>query len=95
VLSKQKLALTVPSGHSRKGRTEAQRVKHNNPKRALTVRQTECLRLVRAGCSSVRIGQALGISSDVVDEHIAKACKRLRIRTRAQAVLVASLTGLL
>lgn len=61
----------------------------------LTARQTQCLRLVRDGQSTSRISQKLHLSADTVNEHIAKACRRLRVRTRTQAVLVASLQGLL
>lgn len=56
---------------------------------SLTSRQTECLTWVRAGKSSTDIGSILGISADVVDEHVKKACQRLGVRTRLQAVIEA------
>jgi DNA-binding CsgD family transcriptional regulator len=61
----------------------------------LTERQLECLKLVRDGNSSSRIADILGISAYVVNEHIAKACRRLNVRTRMQAVLTASEQNLL
>src|SRR5262249_37184876 len=61
----------------------------------LTERQTECLNWVRAGKTSYEIGVILGISSRVVDEHIAGACERLQVRTRTQAVIEAAAHGLL
>lgn len=61
----------------------------------LTIRQIQCLRLVSAGRTSAQIGRQLGISADVVNEHVLKACRRLKARTRTQAVLIASLRELL
>ena len=61
--------------------------------RPLTARQRECLAWVRQGKSSADIGTILGISGRVVDEHIAHACARLGVRTRLQAVIVASVQG--
>lgn len=61
----------------------------------LTERQIECLKWVRGGKTSYEIGVILGISSRVVDEHIAGACERLHVRTRAQAVIEAAAHGLL
>lgn len=70
-----------------------------SPKRssikALTERQRECLRWVRAGKSSVDIGAILRISAGVVDEHVANACKRLGVSTRTQAVVTANALGYL
>ena len=61
----------------------------------LTVRQIECLEWVQAGKSSSDIGHILGVSNRTVDEHLAEACKRLQVRTRIQAVAVASELGLI
>jgi len=62
---------------------------------ALTPRQRECLRWVKSGKSSTDIAGIIGVSSDVIDEHIAKACERMGVRTRMQAVVKASERGLL
>ncbi len=64
-------------------------------KTSLTKRQLECLRWVREGKSSKDISTILGISDDVVDEHVARACKRLGVRTRMQAVANAMMKGYL
>lgn len=61
----------------------------------LTARQGECLRWARAGKSSTVIGAIIGISPGVVDEHIEKACRRLGVATRVQAVITASELGFL
>ena len=60
---------------------------------ALTERQVECLLWARQGKSSRDIGEILGISEDVVDQHISRACKRLCVRTRMQAVIAAMAEG--
>jgi DNA-binding CsgD family transcriptional regulator len=61
----------------------------------LTARQVECLAWVRAGKSSTDIGTILGLSPRTVDAYIADACARLGVRTRMQAVIVATDKGLL
>lgn len=61
----------------------------------LTPRQRECLAWVRQGKSSTDIGDLLGLSAPTVDGHIAEACRRLGVRTRVQAVVEASVLGLI
>ena len=43
--------------------------------------------------SSKDIGDIVGISEDVVDQHISRAAKRLGVRTRMQAVIAAMVEG--
>jgi LuxR family transcriptional activator of conjugal transfer of Ti plasmids len=59
----------------------------------ISERQRECLTWARAGKSSKDIGEILGISATVVDEHIGKVCERLEVRTRVQAILEAGRRG--
>lgn len=61
----------------------------------LAPRQVECLRWVQAGKSSYAIGAILGISQHTVDDYIRKACTRLGVSTRIQAVSRAIGLGLL
>ena len=61
----------------------------------LTKRQIECLCWVREGKSSTDIGAILGLSPRSVDAYLAAACARLGVRTRTQAVVVATAKGLL
>lgn len=56
------------------------------PLHSLTARQRQCLILVSGGLSSRRIGERLGLSVRTVDEHLARACAMLGVRTRVQAV---------
>jgi LuxR family quorum-sensing transcriptional regulator LasR len=74
----------------RPGNTRAKAKK--NP---LTDRQRQCLQWVRAGKSSPEIASILAISTYVVDEHIAKACKNLGVRRRVEAVVKATERGFL
>lgn len=55
----------------------------------LTERQLECLRWAAAGKSSADIGAIVGLSPRTVDDHLAAACRRLGVRTRVQAVVLA------
>ena len=59
----------------------------------LTERQLECLRWAAAGKSSADIGAIVGLSSRTVDDHLAAACRRLQVRTRVQAVVLARDAG--
>jgi len=55
----------------------------------LTARQLECLRWAAAGKSSADIGAIIGLSARTVDDHLAAVCRRLGVRTRVQAVVLA------
>jgi len=61
----------------------------------LSPRQRECLAWVRLGKSSSVIADLLGLSTETVEEHIAGACRKLGVRTRVQAVVEATLAGLI
>lgn len=61
----------------------------------LSRRQTECLAWVEEGKSAVDIGAILGLSGRTVEEYIGKACEKLGVRTRVQAVVRARRLGLL
>jgi LuxR family transcriptional regulator of spore coat protein len=52
----------------------------------LSPRQLDCLRLAAQGRNSTEIASLLGISPRTVDQHIAEACERLKVRNRTQAV---------
>jgi DNA-binding CsgD family transcriptional regulator len=61
----------------------------------LTPRQTECLFWVQEGKSSRDIGVILGVSHRIVERHVFRACQRLGVRTRLQAVIRARSLGLI
>lgn len=61
----------------------------------LTARQIECLDWTAKGKTAWETGQILGISRRTVEEHLAKACQALGVRTKIQAALKARETGLL
>jgi DNA-binding CsgD family transcriptional regulator len=61
----------------------------------LSPRQTECLSWVQEGKSSRDIGVILGVSHRIVERHVFRACQRLGVKTRLQAVLRARSLGLI
>jgi DNA-binding CsgD family transcriptional regulator len=50
---------------------------------------------VRQGKSSGVIADILDLSAETVEEHIAAACRKLKVRTRVQAAVEASMLGLI
>jgi DNA-binding CsgD family transcriptional regulator len=62
---------------------------------SLSPRQVECLFWVQHGKSSRDIGDILGVSHRMVERHVFKACERLGVRTRVQAVVRARSLGLI
>ena len=61
----------------------------------LSPRQIECLFWVQEGKSSRDIGDILGISHRMVERHVFRACQKLGVRTRLQAVIRARSRGLI
>jgi DNA-binding CsgD family transcriptional regulator len=54
--------------------------------KALTVRETQCLRMVAVGRTDADVGQLLGISPRTVRFHIDSTKTKLGVTTRIQAV---------
>lgn len=74
--------------------------RHNDPPgpsllSRITHRQLECLAWVQEGKSATDIGQIIGLSRRTVENHLARVCDHLGVRTRIQAVLKARDLGLL
>ena len=67
-------------------------VRPSTPDR-LSSRESEVLRMVAGGHTSVEIGVQLQISAMTVNTHIKNIYRKLQVRTRAQAVRFASLRG--
>jgi DNA-binding CsgD family transcriptional regulator len=61
----------------------------------LSPRQTECLFWVQQGKSSRDIGVILDVSHRIVERHVFRACQKLGVRTRLQAVIRARSLGLI
>ena len=57
--------------------------------RPLSPRKLECLTWVSLGKSSSDIGAILDLSSRTVDAYLEKACSKLNVRTRIEAVVAA------
>lgn len=64
-------------------------------KEKLSDREREVLRMVAAGYTSGEIGVRLDISMQTVNAHVRNIYRKLRVRTRAQAVSCAKERGLL
>jgi LuxR family quorum-sensing system transcriptional regulator CciR len=62
---------------------------------SLSRRQAECLGWVEQGKSSPEIAIILGLSARTVEAYIERACEKLGVRTRIQAVVRARRDGLL
>lgn len=60
----------------------------------LSDREKEVLKLVALGCTSTEIGSRLAISGQTVNTHIKNIYRKLNVRTRAQAVSMATNRGL-
>ncbi|MFC7380078.1 helix-turn-helix transcriptional regulator [Brevundimonas sp. GCM10030266] len=61
----------------------------------LSAREHECLVWASRGKSSSDIGAILGLSPRTVDSYLEKACAKLRVRTRVEAVAAAVRDGLI
>jgi DNA-binding NarL/FixJ family response regulator len=70
-------------------------IANNEVKGPLSAREKEVLKLVATGLSSTEIGARLAISSQTVHTHIKNMYRKLNVRTRAQAVSLATQRQLL
>ena len=64
-------------------------------KNCLTSRQLACLHRIALGDTTAEIAAGLGLSPHTVEHYVTEACARLGARTRAHAVTLAIVSGLL
>lgn len=62
---------------------------------ALTVRETDVLRLIARGYTYARAAQRLGISAHTVASHVKKAYRKLGVHSAGAAVMRAAKLGLI
>jgi DNA-binding CsgD family transcriptional regulator len=82
-------------GEYQLGSVNASKSAYDSADLTLSPRQTECLRWVQEGKSSRDIGVILGVSHRIVERHVFRACQRLGVKTRLQAVIRARSLGLI
>ncbi len=63
------------------------------PNEILTARELEVLSAVAEGLSTSEVAKRLGVRSSTIRTHVEHLCRRLNVRTRAQAVARAHATG--
>lgn len=68
---------------------------HIGPRPSLTRREREVLHLLASGLANVEIAGKLGISPITARNHVTNVIEKLHVRTRLQAVVVASQLGML
>ncbi len=64
------------------------------PPAGLSAREIAAIRLVAHGKSDADIGQALGIANSTAHEHVEKAKRKLKVRSRAELAAIAASLGI-
>jgi len=63
--------------------------------RHLTTRELQVLQLMAAGCRNQEISQRLSISENTAESHASRLFRKLRVRSRSQAIMRATSLALL
>lgn len=89
-------ALLAPAVLRRLVEQHAKATARADPERlsVLTEREVEVLRLIGRGSSNTEIAQALWVAETTVKTHVTRIFRKLELRDRAQAVVLAYETGL-
>ena len=62
---------------------------------SLTLREKEVLNLIASGLNNPEIANRLGITKDTVKIHVSAILKKLKVKNRVQAVLLAVRDGII
>src|SRR6266571_3268758 len=73
----------------------ADRVATEDGMRHLTTRELQVLQLMAAGCRNQEISQRLSISENTAESHARRLFRKLRVRSRSQAITRATSLALL
>ena len=90
-----RIVLNQMRGEGAATRAEARRGAGNDTSSALTVRETDVLRLLSRGYTYSEVGDTLGISVHTVASHIKNSYRKLAVHTGTAAVTRAAELGLL
>ena len=90
-----RIVLIQMRGEGAATRAEARRGAGNDTSSALTVRETDVLRLLSRGYTYTEVGDRLGISVHTVASHIKNSYRKLAVHTGTAAVTRAAELGLL
>ncbi len=91
-----KIRISVACGHFLSHiRGLGQAARFPLPPAGLTARELACLRLIAAGLSDRKIADKLGVAASTAHEYAEGARRKLKARSRAQMVAVASALGLI
>lgn len=69
--------------------------RRRNDQQALSVRETDVLRLVAKGCATKEVAYKLGLTENSVKTYLARAMGKLNCHSRSQAAAAATKMGLL
>jgi DNA-binding NarL/FixJ family response regulator len=84
------LALVGPVAGRRRARRLTFQDEPGSPLEALSSREREVLAEIRIGRTNREIAEKLGLSTSTINKHVHQVLRKLRVRNRAEAAIVAA-----